>query len=64
MQRLKKVCNKAVDINEVTAAEAPIINKVNSAEAADINEVKTTESAEEKLPDNPTIKSKRRLRKD
>ena len=58
LQSHKKVCNKVVDINEVTAAEAPIINKVNSAEAADINEVKTAESAEEKLPDIPTIKEK------
>ena len=47
-----------LQIYEVTAAEAPIINEVNAAEAADINEVKTAESAEEKLPGNPTIKSK------
>ena len=44
----------------MTAAVAPIINEVNAVEAADINEVKTAESAEEKLPGNPTIKSKRR----
>ena len=52
--------NVDVDINDVTAAVAPIINEVNAVEAADINEVKTAESAEEKLPGNPTIKSKRR----
>ena len=45
LQRHKKVCNKAVDTNDVTAAVALIINEVNAVEAADINEVKTAESA-------------------